>query len=191
MDYFENIIKRLIEQDGYWVRQSLRVNLKKSEKVSIGKPSIPRPEIDIVGYKARTNEILIVEVKSFLDSPGVKFDELNQEYDIPNGRFKLFTCDNYRNIVFKRLLLDLYEKGLIADSPIIRFGLAAGKIYSKDEHRLTSLFKEKNWVLYKPSDIAQAIEKLERIPYENDPYVIAAKIIVRNRCKELIKKPKI
>ena len=180
MDYFENIIKRLIEQDGYWVRQSFRVNLTKSEKVSIGKPTIPRPEIDIVGYKARSNKILIVEVKSFLDSPGVKFDDLNQVYDIPDGRFKLFTCENYRNIVFNRLLSDLYENGLIADSPTIRFGLAAGKIHSKDESKLVKLFKEKNWVLYKPSDIAKAIEKLERMPYENDPYVIAAKIIVRN-----------
>lgn len=80
----------------------------KDDKVLISKPTIPRPEIDIIGYKARTNEILIVEVKSFLDSPGVKFDHLNQEHDIPKGRFKLFTCENYRNIVFNRLLSDLF-----------------------------------------------------------------------------------
>jgi len=109
MDYFENIIKRLIEQDGYWVRQSVRVNLTKPEKVAIGKHSIPRPEIDIVGYKAGCNELLIIEVKSFLDSPGVKYDELKKEFEIPDGRFKLFTCDNYRSIVFRRLVSDLSE----------------------------------------------------------------------------------
>ncbi len=95
MDYFENIIKRLIEQEGYWVRQSAKVNLTKPEKVAIGKHSIPRPEIDIVGYKTRSNSLLIIEVKSFLDSQGVKYDELNQEFEIPDGRYKLFTCENY------------------------------------------------------------------------------------------------
>lgn len=180
MDYFENIIKRLIEQEGYWVRQSVKVNLTKPEKVAIGKHSIPRIEIDIVGYKSRSNKLLIIEVKSFLDSPGVKYDELNQEYEIPDGRYKLFTCENYRNIVFRRLVSDLYESGMIAPSPEIQFGLAAGKINGKDESKLVEHFKERNWLLYKPSDIAKAISDLERIPYENDPYVIAAKILLRN-----------
>lgn len=143
MDYFENIIKRLIEQDGYWVRQSVRVNLTKPEKVAIGKHSIPRPEIDIVGYKARCNELLIIEVKSYLDNPGVKYHELNQEYEIPDGRFKLFTCKNYRDIVFRRLVSDLFDYGMIASTPDIRFGLAAGKIYAKDESKLVEHFREK------------------------------------------------
>ena len=181
MDYFENIIKRLIEEDGYWVRQSVKVNLTKPEKVAIGKHSIPRPEIDIVGYKARSNRLLIIEVKSFLDSPGVKYDELNQEFKIPDGRYKLFTCKNYRDIVFRRLVSDFFECGMIASTPEIQFGLAAGKIYSKDEFKLIEHFKERNWLLYKPSDIAKAISDLEKIPYENDPYVIAAKILLRNR----------
>lgn len=180
MDYFENIIKRLIEEDGYWVRQSVKVNLTKPEKVAIGKYSIPRPEIDIVGYKARSNRLLIIEVKSFLDSPGVKYDELNQEFEIPEGRYKLFTCENYRDIVFRRLVSDLLECGLITSTPEIQFGLAAGKIYSKDEFKLIEYFKERKWLLYKPSDIAKAIRNLEKTPYENDPYVVAAKILLRN-----------
>jgi len=180
MDYFENIIKRLIEQEGYWARQSIRVNLTKPEKVSIGKPSMPRPELDIVGYKAKNNQLMVLEVKSFLDSPGVKFDELNQEFEIPSGRYKLFTCENYRNIVFNRMVADLFDSGLIASNPKIRFGLAAGKIYSRDETKIIEYFRQRNWVLYKPSNIAKAIKKLGKAPYENDPYVIAAKIIIRN-----------
>jgi hypothetical protein len=180
MDYFENIIKRLIEQEGYWVRQSVRVNITEAEKVAIGKYSTPRPEIDIVGYKARCNELLIIEVKSFLDSPGVKYDELSKEFEIPDGRFKLFTCENYRKIVFQRLVSDLLGSGMITSTPTIRFGLAAGKIYARDESRLVEYFEKKNWLLYKPSDIAGAIIELEKTPYENDPYVIAAKILLRN-----------
>jgi hypothetical protein len=180
MDYFENIIKRLLEEDGYWVRQSVRVNLRKEEKVEIGKASIPRPEIDIVAYNPKKNELRIIEVKSFLDSPGVKFKELNQRYKIPEGRYKLFTCTKYREILFERLLCDFRERELVAGKPSIRFGLAAGKIYSKDEQKLRLLFEKNGWILYSPADIAKALRELEKSPYENDPYVIAAKILVRN-----------
>lgn len=88
MDYFENIIKRLLEEEGYWVRQSVKVNLTKEEKAKVGKPTIPRPELDIVGYKAKQNEILVLEVKSFLDSPGIKFKELCETFKVPSGRYK-------------------------------------------------------------------------------------------------------
>ena len=180
MDYFENIIKRLLEQQGYWARQSVKVNLTKDEKVAIGKPSIPRPELDLVGYRARNNELLVLEVKSFLDSPGVKYDELSQNYEIPSGRYKLFTSDKYRNIVFDRLIQDFVEVGLIEKDPKVLFGLAAGKIYSNDEEKISNYFDKRNWVLYRPSDIAESIKRLSKLPYENDPYVIASKIIIRN-----------
>ena len=39
MDYFEGMIKTLLESDGYWVRQSFKVNLTKEEKRNIGKHS--------------------------------------------------------------------------------------------------------------------------------------------------------
>ncbi len=32
MDYFEGLIKTLLEQEGYWVRQSFKVNVTKQEK---------------------------------------------------------------------------------------------------------------------------------------------------------------
>ncbi len=55
MDYFENLVKRLFESEGYRVKQSVKVNLTKSEKKELGKPGIPRPEIDLVGYKPLEN----------------------------------------------------------------------------------------------------------------------------------------
>ena len=72
MDHFESIIKTLLEAEGYWVRQSFKVNLTKEEKRQIGKPSIPRPEIDLLALHFARNEVLAFEAKSFLDSPGVK-----------------------------------------------------------------------------------------------------------------------
>ncbi|WP_321326813.1 hypothetical protein [Thiomicrorhabdus sp.] len=91
MDYFENIVKRLLEEEGYWVFQSVKVNLTREEKALIGKYSMPRPEIDIVAFKPKGNKLLIIEAKSYLDSQGVKYAELNQSYEIPEGRYKLFT----------------------------------------------------------------------------------------------------
>ncbi len=55
MDYFENLVKRLFESEGYRVKQSVKVNLTKSEKKELGKPCIPRPEIDLIGYKPLEN----------------------------------------------------------------------------------------------------------------------------------------
>ena len=107
MDHFESIIKTLLEAEGYWVRQSFKVNLTKEEKRQIGKPSIPRPEIDLLALHFTRNEVLVFEAKSFLDSPGVKLADLQESHEIPKGRYKLFTCERYRSIVFKRLVEDL------------------------------------------------------------------------------------
>ena len=83
MDYFENIIKTLLEHDGYWVRQSFKVNLTKQEKRDIGKYSMPRPEIDILAFRPEKNQIIAFEAKSFLDSPGVKVSDLCYKTEIP------------------------------------------------------------------------------------------------------------
>ena len=42
MDYFESIVKTLLENEGYWTRQSYKVNVTKEEKRQIGKHTIPR-----------------------------------------------------------------------------------------------------------------------------------------------------
>jgi hypothetical protein len=95
VDYFEGIIKTLLEHEGYWVRQSFKVNLTKQEKRDIGKHSIPRPEVDILAFKPKENRVIAFEAKSYLDSLGVKLAELQQNHELPEGRYKLFTCDNY------------------------------------------------------------------------------------------------
>ena len=71
MDAFESIVKTIFESERYWVHSSYKVYLTKEEKREIDKPSSPRREIDLLAYRGSTNEILAVECKSFLDSPGV------------------------------------------------------------------------------------------------------------------------
>lgn len=180
MDYFENIVVKIIESDNKWVRQNVKINLTVEEKRATGKPSIPRPDIDIVAYNVKTNILELWEVKSFLDSPGVKFAELDNEYDDTEGRYKLLTSTKYRNIIIERLISEWIEIGLIKEDPVINIGLAVGKFYSNDEALIRDMFYKKGWLLKTPEDIYQGIKRLESEPYENNPYVIASKIVFRH-----------
>ena len=184
MDSFESLVRLLLDREGYWTRISQKVNLTKDEKKRIGKHSIPRPEIDVIAFKPSANEVIAMEVKSFLDSLGVQFDELKEVHAVPQGRYKLFTCENYRDIVFSRLKNDLIESGLADRETRIKIGLAAGKIYAKDVADIAALFDERDWLLWDPSLIARKLKDLSTIGYENDPYVLASKLIHRNPLTE-------
>jgi len=133
MDHFESIVATLLEAEGRWVRRSFKVNVTKDEKRRIGKPSIPRPEIDLVALNFAENEVIAFEAKSFLDSPGVALASLVASHEIPEGRYKLFTCARYGEIVLGRLRLDLIEAGMADSDTRIRLGLAAGKVCRDQE----------------------------------------------------------
>lgn len=105
MDYFESLVKTLLEQDGYWVRQSFKVNLTKEEKRLIGKHSMPRPEIDLLAFKPETKQLIALEAKSFLDSPGVRIDQLSEQHEVPEGRYKLFTETSFLGVCGRILLI--------------------------------------------------------------------------------------
>lgn len=179
MDHFENIVATLLEADGYWVRQSYKVNLTKDEKVRIGKPSIPRPEIDLLALKLDRNEIIAFEAKSFLDSPGVDLTELQEAHEQPTGRYKLFTCERYRTIVLERLLADLVALGMATPKATVRLGLAAGKVRSGQAEALETFMQERRWIFWSPKLIKQKVEALARRGYENEPAIITAKILMR------------
>ncbi len=180
MNYFENIIKKILEQQGKWVKQSVKVEITKQEKRDIGKHSIPRPEIDLVAYTPKSNKLEIWEVKSFLDSPGVRFIDISKEFKVPEGGYKLFTCENYRRIVFNRLVTQWGSIGLILPNPTIQFGLVVGNFRGDDEKKTRELFYKRGWAVIGPKEVRNAIKGFEKTGYENDPYVIASKIIFRN-----------
>ncbi len=179
MDYFENIIKTLLEHEGNWVRQSFKVNLTKQEKRDIGKHSIPRPEIDLLAFNVVTNETLALEAKSFLDSPGVRYNDLCESYEIPEGRYKLFTSENYRNIVFSRLKKDLIELNMANETTKINLGLVAGNVYQSKSEEIKNLFKSNGWFFWSPEDVKEKVNSLASKGYENDPAIITAKILMR------------
>ena len=179
MDYFEGLICTLLEAEGYWVRRSFKVNLTKEEKRDIGKHSIPRPEIDVLAMKASTGEVLAIEAKSFLDSPGVKLEHLESEYTVPEGRYKLFTSEKYRSIVFSRLHKDLLQNDMIGVNCNIRLGLAVGNVYRKKTEPMREYMDSRNWFYWSPEDIKDKVTALAAQGYENDASIIAAKILMR------------
>ena len=179
MDHFEGIIKTLLEHEGYWVRLSFKVNLTKEEKRLIGKHSIPRPEIDLLAFKPESNLVIAFEAKSYFDSPGVKSEDLIESHSIPEGRYKLFTCENYRNIVLARLKSDLQYIGMATENTKIKLGLAAGNVYQSKTADIQSFFEHKDWLFWSPEVIREKVISLSKMGYENEPAIITAKILMR------------
>jgi hypothetical protein len=56
---------------GLWIRTSVKVDLTKEDKVTIGKPTSPRWELDIVVYSGGDN-ILYIEPLAKFPNPQVK-----------------------------------------------------------------------------------------------------------------------
>jgi len=179
MDYFESIIKTILEYEGYWVRQSFKINVTKEEKRQIGKHTIPRPEVDILAYKPSNNNLLVIEAKSYFDNPGVRLDDLQKEYEKPEGGYKLFTCENYRKIVFNRLKKDLIKIGMVNQDTNISLGLAAGNVFQNKSNEINEYFISKKWLFISPEDIKEKVTNLATMGYENEPAVITAKILTR------------
>jgi len=179
MDHFEAIICDLLEATGYWVRRSFKVDITKEEKRRIGRHSMPRPEIDILAYRRQSDELLVMEAKSFLDSPSVSLDQLSESHDTPQGRYKLFTCENYREIVFERLRLNLIASGMITSRTSLRLGLAAGKVYRRESDKLQAFMDSKGWYFFSPAEIRTQLTRFADIGYENNPSVITTKILMR------------
>ena len=189
MNAFEEIIKQYLEAEGYWVRQSVKVDISKDDKKAIGLPTMPRPEIDLVALNVKENELLLVEVKSFLDSPGVYFgDKINGVYIIgqfrPKSwaakRYRLFADSTFREVVTKRLREEFLQKGLINDKTKINYALAVGKFYSpKDEPDTEARFSERGWKLFAPQKIKAKIKELADKGWEDNLVTITAKLILR------------
>ena len=179
MDSFESIVRTIFENNGYWVKTSFKVDLTKEEKQKIDRPSSPRWELDIVAFKGgKGKEILVVECKSYLDSPGVKADGLK------NGkwkeRYKLFNEEKLRKVVFNRLLKQLVESGSCSKDTPVRLCLAAGKVASKtDREEISKYFNKKGWRFFSDEWIKEELIKLSNAGYENDVAIVTTKILTR------------
>jgi len=180
MDAFEDIVALFLEEEGYWVRQSVKVvKITKADKRALNNYSMPTPEIDIVALDMKRNELVLVEVKSYLDSQGVDIDSLTGKYKKLAGRYRLFNSRKHREIVTERLQEDYLERGLIKKNTKINYGLAAGKIYTGEESDISDYFNKKGWYLFTPERIKVKIGELSKKRWEDNLITMTTKLVLR------------
>jgi len=177
MDAFEHLASELFFRKGYWVQNSLKINLTKDEKVKIGRPSSPRWEIDLVAYRGGKNELLALECKSYLDSYGVALAEFQPDH--PSTRYKLFKEDLTREVVLSRMKSDLVRDGFVPSDCKVHFGLVAGKIRPSDAKALPEYFSKRGWHLFGPDWIKREVAQLADSGYSNDVSAVVAKLLLR------------
>jgi len=181
MDSFEQLVAELLWVDGYWVQTSLKIDLSREEKHTIGRPTSPRWELDVVGYRADTNHLLVLECKSYLDSSGVRANDVIG--DSSSTRYKLFRDTHLRKVVFNRLKKQMVAKGYAAKGVTVSLGLVAGNISKANEDKVRSEFSKQSIILWSPEDIVRKLSALSNESYENQISSVVAKILLRNRNK--------
>jgi hypothetical protein len=186
MDAFEQVVAEILWMQGYWVRTSVKIELTKEEKRTIGRPSSPRWELDIVAYNGRSNLLLAVECKSYLDSLGVQaqgFDPKSKNA----SRYKLFNDEALRETVFARLGLQFSEMGFCRPNPTIKLCLACGKINEKGRPEIERLFRSNKWELWDEKWLRQHLSSMAAKGYENQTSAVVAKLLLRGALSKAAK----
>jgi hypothetical protein len=170
----------LCKEKGYWTRIGYKVELEKDEKASIGTPSMPDLEIDILAYQGLTNELIWIECKSYLDSQGVWYEDLFTEGKNAS-RFKLFVDKNRRDIATEALKRSVVKWGLTKQNPTVKHWLVAGKIVSKNQEKLEQHFVEQEWELKSTKWLLNELKLLsDNDGYDDNVASTIAKLIHRN-----------
>ena len=177
MDAFEQLVAEILFDQGYWVQTSVKVDLTKEEKRRIGRHSSPRWEIDVVAYRAADNELMAVECKSFLDSTGVQWAELQDDHS--STRYKLFREPILRDVVLARLATQMVEAGRCRPDATVRLAMAAGKIRPGDEANMEHHFAERGWQFYGPCWLRERLEEMSAGGYTNQVSSVVAKLLLR------------
>ncbi len=182
MDAFEQLVSEILWMEGYWVHTSVKVELTKDEKKAIGRPSSPRPELDIVAYSGRDNLLRVVECKSWLDSRGVVLRPFKDSNEKDADLYKLFIDAKLRDVVFQRLRRQFAESGACPENAAIRLCLACGHIATNaDRDGLHKHFAEKGWELWDEPWLYQRLKRMSDGSYENQVSAVVAKILLRGK----------
>lgn len=182
MDAFEQVVSEILWMEGYWVRTSVKVDLTKEEKVRIGKPSSPRWELDIVGYRGHDKVLCVVECNSYLDSRGVMLRAFDGSDSKSAERYKLFSDDNLRGVIFDRLRIQLAKSGACAPNATVKLCLACGRIATTaDRDGLHKHFENKGWQLWDEKWPRDQLQRMSGGGYENHVSAVVAKLLLRGK----------
>jgi hypothetical protein len=178
MNAFEELVASLLRRQGYWTQIGYKVKLTKATKRELGKPSLPRPEIDIVAYKPSRNELLWVECKTYLHSRGVTMSHV-----MPGkAAIDVFAYRPFRETVTAKLVDQMEHEGLIVGQPRVTYCLAAAHIASRVEREtIRDFFAEQGWQLWDEDWIGHELRKLVDLGYEDEIAVVVAQLLDRTK----------
>ena len=179
MNAFEQLAADIFWNEGYWVRTSVKVELTRDEKIRIGKHSSPRWEIDLIAYRATTNELLALECKSYLDSGGVHAAHFEPGAKYAH-RYKLFHDGLLRDTVLERLRLQSVERGLCPSNVTVKLGLIYGHATKGNAAALKLKFEEAGWALYDADWLFGHLQQMAAGSYENSTAAVVAKMLLRS-----------
>ena len=187
MNAFEQVVSDILRMEGYWVRNSVKVEINKEEKRKIGKHSAPRWELDIVAYSGRDNILRIVECKSYLDSPGVRLRGVDGSDIKESKRYKLCTDPILYDVISNRLKNQFVKFGACPSDAQVKLCLACGRIATENDRiGLHTLIKKKDWDLWDEHWLRDRLEKMADpdYGYEDQITAIVAKLILRHKPKQ-------
>ena len=121
-------------------------------------------------------------MKSYLDSRSVAlraFDGSDAKFA---ERFKLFSDDNLRSVVFERLRKQLVKCGACAPDATVKLCLACGRIATTaDREGLHKHFAEKSWELWDEKRLREKLQAMSERGYENQVSAVVAKLLLRGK----------
>lgn len=177
MDSFEHLVCDLFSADGWWTLQGFKVQLTTEEKHKIGKHCSPRWEIDVLAYSPGSNELRVIECKSFLDSPGVRAEDIIAATNIKKSRYKLFVDQVLRETVLAAVERQCIQTKLISKGTKVKLCLAIGRIWSDGEEALRKHFLAHGWNLLLPSDIKKRLNDLAGKGYHDAVANLVVKLL--------------
>ena len=187
MNAFEQVVSDILRMEGYWVRNSVKVEITKEEKQKIDRHSSPRWELDVVAFSGHDNILRIVECKRYLDSPGVRLRGFDGSDSKAAERYKLFAYPTLYDVISNRLKIQFVTSGACPSDARIKLCLACGRIASEsDRNGLHKLFKEKEWDLWDDFWLRDRLEKMAdpNYGYEDQITAIVAKLLLRHKLKQ-------
>ncbi len=179
MNAFEHIVELYLQEKNYWTRHSVKVELTKADRAKLKLPTTPRAEIDLVAYNPVSDVLVLIEVKSYFDNPGLTIGELNGTDKNNANRCKLLNNKLFQKVVTDRLVEDFLNRKLIKKSTEIKYALAVGKVQQKSLTAVKAYLtknKKKKYLYFDPSDIKQTIKNLAEKGWEDNIIIVTAKI---------------
>ena len=97
-------------------------------------------------------------------------------------RFKLFSDDRLRSVVFERLRLQFAKSGACRSNAEVKLCLACGHIASDtDRTGLHKHFAQNGWELWDEPWLRERLQRMAQQGYENQVSAVVAKLLLKGK----------